>query len=240
LPEYVRCKRLDDSIDKLGKLFKRFDNHRTGEWLSISKAYLEKSQIVVEFDVLGEKPIQYRAVFHGLDGVSARAADHIPSLEIEYQRWLNHCSDDRDYEFVFVSNVEVVHGAKTLVPSLVRLQRADHVLDVGGGAVQLSLLDHCIQIRTVVAEREVDPIGAFSVRADEVAGKQIERGSEIMNRISDDESEVIREVFTHPDDPSIFALFSIRLFDDYVWLAVKEGCLSFLKIRNVSICPTNL
>ena len=125
---------------------------------SFSEQYLKgKVTVIAVLKVFGrwgcvEVHAMIGRQFEGSDGKHWRPIGDSSDEEVTHQRNV----DQWDQQFVFVGNVEVVHGSQQFVPSFVRFQRAENIDDIWSGPVYCSLRNHSLKVFRAFGEREID------------------------------------------------------------------------------------
>jgi hypothetical protein len=178
------------ACDLLGELRQRVENALSLEGLVFSEEYAKgRFSIVCYFEPSfgGERRHEavagkgYGHVFEDVIVVVLKANAGQPG-----------CGDDDDKDSVLIKNVQLVQSPEIVIPSAVRAYVVQNQGGgVGAGALYWSLFDGIDKILPRFVEREVDGRVAFARTPDNLAGEQIEGGSEVMNGIADDERDFL-------------------------------------------------
>src|SRR5205814_7656069 len=126
------------------------------------------------------------------------------------------------------------------IPTFVRFQRFDYLNDIWAGAVYLSLLDSRIKVIPFGREGKMDAFDLTPVEPNKVACQQIQSRAEIVDRVTDDQRDLIRKFFGDSDDPTRLLGLSVVLKNDAIRISF-EKCVNFsVEVRDVALGPFNL
>ena len=238
--EAVRLKRLHDSIHKLAQLMERWDNRLVfDKRLFLSERYCEGHlELLTHLDILSSgQSYNCHVVFYPADPiVSKRQQDAIAACHGEVRDASK--VNDGDEKFVFVCDVELVDRPKRLVPSFVRFEGSDYIDNIWGRTVYVSLLDHCPKVTPRTGKGEIDAVEIPAIEPNEITGQEIKRRSEVMNDVSDDSWQIVRNVFLNSDDQ--FDALHMRLGHKFEGLFLLERGDYCLNLRDVAVGPLNL
>ncbi len=96
----------------------------------------------------------------------------------------------RQDDSVFVDIVEVIQGDQILIPSRIRSKIFNYRNNIRSGEVYLSLFDERPKCGEIVGEWELDEFGTRRVvRRNEFPNDVIERSSEVVRGVADDQAE---------------------------------------------------
>ncbi len=98
---------------------------------------------------------------------------------------------DKDYEMVLVAFVHRLDGMEIFIPVRIGLERVYLVDDVFGGDVHLSGINGACKILRPANKWETNFAAIWSLRARYRVADEVECGSQIVDRIADDQGEVI-------------------------------------------------
>lgn len=156
----------------------------------------------------------------------------------------------RGKEPVLVRNVELVEMVEGFsLPSLVRLYFVKKFIrDPEEGFEFQSVLDKSFQLSPVWIYRKPGPVFVFAGqvgagdRLSPLPPSIVQSGVEIVQRVSEDESELIRQGCNRSDLDKLVSRFRIILDDDRVrtGIAPEEGSRLSVEIRDVLVGPFNL
>src|SRR5689334_2473084 len=149
-------------------------------------------------------------------------------------------------DLMFVDYVKIVEGAEHFVPSVlwpVRLQGPDELKDIRGGYLDLVSYfsaNFGVKAGRILAERKIGPPLGIPARLADVADHDVQRGPQIVDRVTDDQREVGRDILPdfHGDDSQ--SPFRIVLNDKGTRVSRKEGVDGRLKLKDVAFGPLNL
>jgi hypothetical protein len=231
---------VDDSINKFGELFKRYDNRLSLKGLSIPEKYIEgRSKIIADIEIFHRGNIKnLQAVFRANSTILKRNQACIIEGNVDVGNIGNFKAWDNS--FMLIDNVQVVNCPKRAVPTLVRFQRANYLDDLWGGAVYVSLMDHSIKVIPIIAEGEINTIGATTVELNQLASEDIQSRSEVMNCIAGDEGKTIGHFFSDLDREHMIAGLRVLLDDDSIRMAFPKFADFEVKVRDVLFGPFNL
>lgn len=237
----VLRKSVDDSINKLGQLMEDWKNRLKLEGLSLVKSYVEgRIELLADLEVIrGGDTHKYRAIFHRPE----RTIDHrkYRTVSLRHSQILDGGElGDRDKHLVLVQDVEVVDGAKVVIPSLVRFESADYIDDIWGGTVYMSLLNHTFKVLpSANTEREIDLLDTLPVEPDKITGQQVECAPEVVNCIPNDGGNLSGELLRDADSQRTPSL-TLTLYDNGIGIQCRELEDFPAKLRDVAFGPFNL
>lgn len=149
---------------------------------------------------------------------------------------LTHSACCGDQDVVLVQNVQPVQCEERLISSTVRFERSDSFFIRNADAVYLSDALGPVLLRSL-ADGKVSPFGITAVPSHQSAGQVVEGASQVVDGISRDEHDVLRNVGELVDIQHRGIVFGIELGRDSVRVAVKESCSLRLQIADVLLGP---
>jgi hypothetical protein len=199
----VPLKPVNDALNEFRELYKRWDNRLTLENIDIAERYIKSGlQLLADLHIRGRgDDIDLRAIVHRADETILEGYCN-PALKGSCHVWYAAEKYDRQNQLVFVGYVEVMDGPERVIPSFVRFQTFDYLDDIWAGAVYLSLLNSLIKIVPFACEREINLLDVPPAEPNKIACQQIQGGSEVVNRVTDDQGNLIRKLFGNSDDPT--------------------------------------
>jgi len=141
---------------------------------------------------------------------------------------------------MLIAYIEIVNGPKSVVSPVVRLQRPKHIHDIWAGAVYVPLCDDIFKLIPISTEGKVNVFDISSVDPDQVAGEEIESGSEIVNSVSDYRRKIARNWVLDANNEKVIEGLTILLNDDSIRISCNELSDLTLKLTDVFLSPFNL
>lgn len=150
-------------------------------------------------------------IVDGCPGLNSPRCDAIVFTDIGEGRFLNNqvgrrrCLDlisyikiveseqgpDGDDELMLVGNIELMKRVEYVVPARIRLQSAEFLDDFFAGELYLSMRERTFKTVRLSAKRKLDVPGTGRIEwADDIPRQMIQRGSQIVNCIANDEGEM--------------------------------------------------
>ncbi|MGC1361814.1 MAG: hypothetical protein WA419_07645 [Silvibacterium sp.] len=145
-----------------------------------------------------------------------------------------------DEEFVLVQNVQCVKLPDGLsIPSFVRLYHVqDEVADPLGGLMFESSIDGVLHFLPGVVNRKLRELGSLPSGSElNVAGRIVQGGSQIMDRIPDNAHHPFRNALEWNDVEGIAASLGIVLDGDFIRVGSLEGSKFRVKFQDVLFGP---
>lgn len=153
-----------------------------------------------------------------------------------------HCGNGSKKQSVFIDNVETVKTQQCVVPSEVRLYCAETLFCTWPHALYFSLSDgRCVLLGTLANRKHGVLIGLSPTCLDELPHKMIQAASQIVNRVPNNDDEIIRNgLNTFDEKRSVVNLgYAMRLSSNGIGLSGAERANSLVQLRDVLIGPTN-
>lgn len=231
-------KRANDARYDVQKVLKRSANRLTLNGLRFSKAYDDgRLNLAHKIGPRGEG--NNRNLVSVVEGARLKDSHCIGYPRLNAQS--AGCGADCDEFDVLFDSVEVVEGKEERpLPSHVRFESAYRFLILGGEIAYLSLYGGGKEMLSRFGEWEVNSLGVFPIPESEIAGKIIERGTQIMDSVADDQGKVIRRVFQAADLNDKVAGLRISFMDNFIGIGGVESPDLDVKIQEVLIGPFNL
>lgn len=147
---------------------------------------------------------------------------------------------DGDNGVMFVHVIELPEHPKRLIPALVRLQPADEPISLDGHIFELSDTGF-LETFSRTHDGKPIPVGRLlTVRPDQPTHHLVERGSEVMDHISDDDAPVIWDAFVDANAIDMLAGARVVLTNQFVWFGLEESLKGRVEISKVAFCPRHL
>jgi hypothetical protein len=158
---------------------------------------------------------------------------------IEYTR--GHVSDlpRQDQKPVLIANVEGVNSAKYSIPCRARIERADRVSDLFAGELYLSAANGSFQsvVSVPPRERKLELVRARGSFVGKCIEDQIERCSQVVNGIPNDQGELWWDGLLCFDEELHFAGLAAMTDRKLEGLLSQKGINSTAKIVDVMLGP---
>lgn len=241
---------LDDSRNKLRKLFERWDNRLSLQGKSVLEQYIGgRLSLVVD--------VEFRTPSHTDRGPSDRLEativfdTHSAINHTEVARFVfdvdsrqNRNMQHWDQQDVFVEDVEVVYSANGLIPSLVRLYGVEYLPAERFGEARLyySTVKSCYELLPAFASPEWEfGVGHVAASiANDAANHQVERTPEIVNGVANDKGRVIGNGLHNPEVQNIVSGIRIFLDEKFVEVRLGEALKDGVQLKNVLLGPFDL
>lgn len=250
-----RGEKLDESLDKLGKLMERWDQRLTLDNLALAERYLKgELRIVVHarHGASGRRAEEYCAIFkrilpvgwteskehgnvrrHGPFGAVVEGAGEVQDDTLV-------CASDGNKEYVLICDVETVEPPKRLVPSLVRLGLLNNAQRTLGNSLYFSKMTG---FKSVGALENGEP-GLVNYRAaadaHKFAGQQVERGPKIVDSIAYDGAPPERGLGRNSDLKDALASLRLIVGDDFIGFALPKNWDERFEVMDVLFGPFDL
>lgn len=230
---------LHDARNDLSKLIERWDNCLAFKNLSLVENYMDgRLAIAINLERIGVakyKCIVFRDMNRGRKFFHYSAAgSHCYGAETTE-------SKDWNQESMLVGNIKIVESVERVIPSLIWLYHVNDQIDyVCTGDLYFSTVDSRFKFLPRIPHREASPLRwLLSGHGDDLASREIEGGSQVMNGVTDDQRNVATDGLEHPEFQDICA---IRLVLDPQTISVRlDQCRdNSLKLRDVLYGPFNL
>ena len=149
----------------------------------------------------------------------------------------------RDNEAVFIQDVEIVERKKLLVPSVVcvRFKAVDGAHDCGTAPLDKAVaFKPLLELSESASEGKLNLKSRLSLRVNEQDGEMVPRGPQVVNRVTHDKWQVLRQlerVIGNTEEP---VGVGIRLDRHRVNVFANDACQQYLKLVNVVFRPIEL
>lgn len=187
-------------------------------------------------------PVELRIILHPKD---KRLLDLDNSLKvlIDSLRGIAYTdgsvADDQE-QFVLVDDIEVVDSSQRVIPSAIRFQRPNYIDDIRGGAMYMSVLNHAFKIIGCTTKGKLHAVRIPVVEHDQVGGQVVQRCAKVMNGVSQDSGEPIRQPLFDAKHDAVISGIRFTLYDSAIGVAVKELRDYEIEVRDVAIGPFGL
>ena len=141
---------------------------------------------------------------------------------------------------MLIAYSEIVNGDKSIVSSVVRLQRPKYIDDIWAGAVYVTLLHGIFKVVPISRERKVNFFDIPSVDPNQIAGEKIESCSEVLNSVSYYGRKIDRNSVVDTNNEKIIEGLTISLNDDSVRISCNELSDLTLKLTDLFFGLFNL
>lgn len=229
---------IEDCRDELRELMQRWDERLTIKNLSVVEKYLEsRLAVTLQLNVFGKSYyVQFSAL---VNGKAAILEEFISGSNVDVIKG-GH-DNNRDHEDVLIHNVDVVKCVQGIIPSLVRLYVIDDESNnIGPRSLYRSALNSAYKFLPAPLKGKS---GVLTRRATicsyDFAGSKIKRRPQIVDCITQDCRDVIRQQFSHFKPEYIMAL-GLFLDAETVKVSLDEGCEDAIEFVDVFIGPFDL
>lgn len=245
-----RVERGDDPLGEVRKLMERWEGRFTLDYPRLVERYLKRElQIVVVLVAFAASGLgnaeDFCAVFERELPVCDAEGDRHGS------RW--HSADgggreddvpvgcpDGEQESVLIRNVETVQTPEGVVPSLVRLQRGDHVFRGVADALCYSRRFGFVILPGPPNRERRFVGGVVAVGEHELVDEKIEAGPQVVDGVADNRAPTGRRLFADLHAPDLVARVRLVLCEDTVWIGPEECPDLGIKLVDVLLGPLNL
>jgi hypothetical protein len=222
----------------------RRDNRLTVKRLSISKGYLESAfELLAYFEALHHpsgETIYRQAIFNWSNPAICHRKKRRTISPCDHAVWYPSKVKDWVQDFMLIAYIEIINGPKSIVSSVVRLQRPKYIDDIWGGAVNVPLFDGIFKVLPISTERKVNVFDISSVDSNQVAGEEIESRSEIVNSVSYYRRKIVRNLVLGAYNKKVIKGLTILLNDNSIRISCNELSDLTLKLTDVLLGPFNL
>ncbi len=254
----------DDAINKLRELMERFKDRLTLDNLRLAERYVKGELLILvhmrssccptnapDFGVIfqgshilrSKRKWPRKVVRESRDGIASggpHAGQHDSECgaEIVDHRGIDGC--DRHQEAVFVEVVKLMQHPELVIPSLVRFGRIDGLYRGWTHSLYFSRTRGFVFI-DALCDREISRLsGNIFVGKDELIGEVVESGSQVMDRVADEERHVVGNVPHNFDTKDLITGLRLLIGSDEVRVGLKKHLLSDFKITDVMLGPFDL
>jgi hypothetical protein len=242
---------VDDTVHKMRKLFQKWNDRLAPDNLRLSERYLKGD---LEVQVLfrwhrGQEPTYFCAIFcrrHCSVWLETPApvsfaaelnSYHLDSVEIAAHRHHAHAESGDDQEMMLVVNVELMECPKSIVPSLVRLGSLNEIYRSRTHSLYLGRRFGFVFGRSIT-DREASLLGrCASICFDQLPSQVVERCPQIVNCITNDESEIVGSISTNLDPKDFVSRVRIVLDERSIRVTVPKDLHSPFEIVDVLFGP---
>lgn len=248
-PIEMRLERLDDTKDKLRKLFKRWDNRFVVEKLSIGKEYVSgRLSVAVYFHARGIIDSAKGAT--GING-SSKALKNVIVLVFQIDAGQTGGHEGGDQEAVFVDVVDFPESPKRKCSSLVRLYRVNDDIDkIGSGFLYQGVpaLLSCGRVCFKGGYKRVpsfvhgegNPTIIASSVANNLTREVIESGPQIMHGVTDGKGDAGWHRCERVELEKIVSRVRLGLDVEFAEVRVEERGEMMLDFVDVAVGPLDL
>lgn len=235
---------LDDFVDVCADLVERGNNAFACDYLDLAKHYLEGTpNIVVEFvDRSGEN---YVAILHSVP-LSGDIDPHGRRFEVADRGGLDahlHISMSDCYRYdqlVLIQNVESVNCPQYFVPTLVRFERSNETLGGFTDAMYRGSNGFYRFFSGPAYWKGVVTADCIPFSPDKIANQDVERGSKIVDTISDHAGPMVRQGFEPVDLPEMLSGLIIVLSNHMEGVGFNKRLKLHGKVLDVLFGPVSL
>jgi hypothetical protein len=252
----VAFEEVENALDELAHLRERWDNRLTVNNLALAERYIKRElNIVVEWMPVDWGGIHLRAILQRklliggreIDGLGRRSGESWECVGPEFG-WIYSDANgamSRPYRYdrlVFVEDVELVDAPQGFIPTLVRFQIIHKSPRLAAGPLYRfagSGFKHVFGL----PEGELDMIVAGSLGvavADDFDRKEVEGGSDVVDRVADNGAPIDWNAFPYADLPDALSSIRIVVRQDNVWILGEERLDFPGKLSDVALGPFDL
>ena len=141
---------------------------------------------------------------------------------------------------MLIAYIEIVNGPKSIVSSVIRLQRAKYIDDIWAGAVYVPLFDRIFKLLLTSTKRKVNVFDISAIDSNQVAGEEIESCSEVVNSVSYYRRKVGRNLVLDANNKKVIESLTVLLNDNSIRIVGNELSDLGLKLGDVLVRPFNL
>lgn len=228
----VALKALDDLMDHVRHVNERARDRLARHGHSVAKRYVEGTGgLLLKFDLvrfnIGQK---YVAIFHELGLRVAR------DLAAELLARYAGVAGGRNDQLVFIDNIQIVERSEKIIPSGIWLERVDN-LPASGVKGGTELIHSLFLAGSILPKRETGSARNVPGQGREVANKNVERTTEVVNDIADDRSDLLRDCLLDADAHAALSDMRIELADQSIRASPGVGGKHVVKLVEVAFCP---
>ncbi len=123
----------------------------------------------------------------------------------------SEAGSNRHDEFVLIGNIKEMETIQQVIPVRIRLKVAEFLSDFFAGDLYLSIFKNTFKTLRFPTERKLDFVGGWVERSKDIPGKMVQRGSQIVDRIADNQREMIGDGRIYLCDQGALAAISVVL-----------------------------
>ncbi len=253
----VRLKRVNDTIDKLRQLAKRWDNRLVLEDFPLTEHYLNgRIAIALIVEISGSSGVGFSAFTDDGSISTCNADDTINSSSHDWRRLLFLILPDADNDVVgnrnggnehamLIHSVKHVEGVETrIAPSLVRFYGiSDYKREIGRDSLYKSVTTGSYETLPRALKREIgDFSDSFRLVFNDLSGDEIKGCTKIVDRITNDRGNDLGETaWPRYQDLVTFASGSAILIGaSSINVLPSEGAKPCFKLVDVLVGPFDL
>ena len=147
---------------------------------------------------------------------------------------------DRDDEFMLVMNIQTMKAVKERIAASVWFKLIDCSLDVFSGNVYLSLAENRFKGLSILPEWELNVIRAAGFPADNLENSDVQSGSQIVHRITNDQAKFVWDGFLDFDADDTFCRLWVEPADEFKRIFAQELGDPCVEAVDVMLGPFNL
>jgi hypothetical protein len=239
-PGRVACfNHVDDAKDKLRKLMDSWNDSLSVKKLSFAEEYIKGRLSVVCYVSLGTKsdkvnasPVANSDRTHEDRVAVSVFSSNVGKLRNRYN-W--------DQKSVFVEIVKFAESPDGEIPGLVRLYIVnDNIRGVRRGLLYRSLIDGIYKIVPSFVHGECGPTVVYPGVTNYCSNDMIQRGSEVVNGIADDERNLVRQPPDGSEPENVLSGLRLYIDAETIEVGFQEGGQAGLKLMDVAYGPFDL
>jgi hypothetical protein len=233
----------DNAIDQIKKLFCRLKNQITFRDLRLGERYIKAElKILVRMSFVGRSGdiCDFIANYESHESMVAQPHS-LASSKIDSP--LVHDCCDGQQQAVFVDYVESMEQPKILIKSLVRLYRTQDFFRANRHSLYFSSAKRrCVLLGTFADREKSVSVRLTPASFDELPSKMVQSTSEIVNGITENESNIGRNGLDLSDEKRrmVNCGYRVWLGSDSIGIRVEKGLNADIKVTDMLFGPFNL
>lgn len=235
---------IDDLADKYRHVFQDGPDGAPCEGLTFPKDYLNNRINILGLFLISDRqgriigPYGQAVIFENVKGLPLNNDIGRVGIEIANRQSVEgHDGTDGDNEFMLIGDIENMKPVKQVVAAKVRFKIAEFLCDFFAGDLYLSIRENALKANRFPAKGELNLIGLGPKWAQDVPSQMIERASEIVNRISNYEREMVGEGRVYIDAQGALTGLSIVMRREHSTFLIENTAGLSFKVFDVMLGP---
>ncbi len=220
-----------------------------GDGLASEGLFFPKQYLDGNFNILGVfgvlpwqagivTPHRDAVVFEHIEGsLYNDEVGHARVDVVDIQTVKTNSRPDGHDELVLIGNIENMKSIQKVVSARIRLQVAEFLSDFFAGDLYLSISQNRFKTLRLSAKRELYLIGGGVVRSQDIPSEVIQGGAQIVDRVTDDEREMIGNGRVYIGDQGALAGLSVVLDGKPAAIGVVQSLRLGNKVLDVMLGP---
>jgi hypothetical protein len=232
-----------DGVDEIRELMKNWKNRFTCDNPRVSERYL-KGELRVLVEIKSLVPLgntiklcavlqRERQITRDRDGNDLLFRGQVNP---DHRRFVTHA--DYEEKSVLVKIIEGMQHEQIIVPSVIRLERVDHLFSLWSDSLYISSRKGFVCLGTLI-DREANPSASRDavIGQNQLPNQMVKSGPQVLEDVADNGGEVCRNIFSDKNPPDQIIGLRVFLSDRGVRIGFEKGFQSTVEITDVLLGP---